>query len=1038
MPLRLRCPGCTTLMRVPDNSRGKRVKCPGCEQHIRIPKSRDSQSEHPAPKAATTPSPSEQTSGENQSESAESNREPAQMQRDADPRHTQSSSRRWFLIGGGLIGLTIASAIAYFAGLLDADLPSNTVVHNNAVAPDSQIRADDSQSETPPNVTLPATASTEPDVTESPSSESPPTEASLPEKTPPTQRASGSVAAFNAVHRSVVNFENRMGNGTGIILNRNGLILTNAHVIEGPTAFICRLDALQNGEQQTLTYRKVSVVGVHPGRDLALVKIDTNEHDAELQPARIEWKKAVSGEKVFAIGNPSTLGDVTLSKTITEGLISGVDRRVEGRTYYQISAPINPGNSGGPVTNQFGDVLGVVTLSMLFASDVGFAIPLHDLDLSRFVPPKTRKGNRQLSDIMTDGGVKIQQSYYSLVAKKLHKTPGGRINLSLSMRQFQNAVATDPTNWRPYLFIGRLLASQGKYTDAEGYLRQSLELDPWNNISSYEALGRVMDDGGYPERALPIWQEGVARFPLSGGEIWGSLARYHAVEKDYKESALCAAAALYSMHSVKRVQGHAQLTQLLESMLAGIKDPEQTQRIRNACYGIDAVVNRLNDIAKPCSKSRIIAMRQNFFETAQQMGLELRGGPDGATPGTKPLPNGLLEYPPPGVERITDIAGAFNSNTKAPTPETFPTAPGESIFNATVISTIANLDAISTDKPQWMTPPKVVASAGPSGSPKGPPSRPGIAPSTPAPTTSVEPIVAQVSPIAQRDVSEFRLSPDGNHLVVVDNYKIYAWDRAGQVKWQLFDGHERARNVVAFSNDGKVATSDSRQTLIWDLKTHEVQQSIGERCEFAAFMTDNQSLLTVGSRVDLWSCKNGQRLKEFRTRFTPYGIGLAEDDSTFSAIGSMGQFGMVNIADGKPVTQWKLKGNGFSRGFIVDHGKLAIVIHIKLVQIADTKSGKIIFRHNFEESISGCAATPDGNTVVFTQPNRAMILDFSDRTKPRWIAAPYGKRAYHGPKCSLSSDGKVMATTAREQKAIEIWDMDTMLKQSPSRPPNPE
>ena len=145
------------------------------------------------------------------------------------------------------------------------------------------------------------------------------------------------VNVFDRVEGSVVELRNALGSGTGIVLNREGLILTNAHVIASQLHFRCLASLEQNGVRKTYVYQKVQVLGVHSQKDLAVVKIDPAEHPVVLPPVRISAVKARPGQQVFAIGNPGGKG-VSLTKTITAGLVSGVDRAIEGVMYYQISA----------------------------------------------------------------------------------------------------------------------------------------------------------------------------------------------------------------------------------------------------------------------------------------------------------------------------------------------------------------------------------------------------------------------------------------------------------------------------------------------------------------------------------------------------------------------------------------------------------------------------------------------------------------------------------------------------------------------------
>ena len=200
------------------------------------------------------------------------------------------------------------------------------------------------------------------------------------------------VNVYQTLHPSVVGLQNLEGNGTGIILDQSGLILTNAHVIASPLPYKCKVDILRGEKTETVVFRQVKILKVHPKLDLALVQIDASEHQGELRPAKILTQKAIPGQRVYAIGNPGAGGQV-LTKTITQGIVSGVDRELDDVKYYQVDAAINPGNSGGPLCDKTGAVLGVVTLKSTDVENVGFAIPLYNLNKDEFVPPKNRKGD---------------------------------------------------------------------------------------------------------------------------------------------------------------------------------------------------------------------------------------------------------------------------------------------------------------------------------------------------------------------------------------------------------------------------------------------------------------------------------------------------------------------------------------------------------------------------------------------------------------------------------------------------------------------
>jgi len=162
----------------------------------------------------------------------------------------------------------------------------------------------------------------------------------------------------------------QQGQGSGFLLDKQGHILTNAHVIEGG----------QNIEV-TLSDKhkyKATIVQVDKGHDLALLLINA----PNLVPATLSESTGLTvGQRVYAIGNP-----FGLSGTMTRGIISAI-RSIRGpqnnpiEDAIQTDASINPGNSGGPLLNSRGEVVGITTLiasnGVEQSSGIGFAIPIN-------------------------------------------------------------------------------------------------------------------------------------------------------------------------------------------------------------------------------------------------------------------------------------------------------------------------------------------------------------------------------------------------------------------------------------------------------------------------------------------------------------------------------------------------------------------------------------------------------------------------------------------------------------------------------------
>jgi len=161
----------------------------------------------------------------------------------------------------------------------------------------------------------------------------------------------------------------QQGQGSGFVIDGDGHILTNYHVVE-------RARQVEVATHDKKKY-KADIVGVDPQHDLAVIQIPAHS----IPPAVLgDSKGLVVGQKVFAIGNP-----FGLSGTMTRGIISSI-RSVRGQRGFideaiQTDAAINPGNSGGPLLNSRGEVIGINSMILTGGAEqsagIGFAIPIN-------------------------------------------------------------------------------------------------------------------------------------------------------------------------------------------------------------------------------------------------------------------------------------------------------------------------------------------------------------------------------------------------------------------------------------------------------------------------------------------------------------------------------------------------------------------------------------------------------------------------------------------------------------------------------------
>ncbi len=184
------------------------------------------------------------------------------------------------------------------------------------------------------------------------------------------QRVSPAVVSISALALDPFKITNRVGMavGSGFIINDEGLVFTNSHVVLGRQLIIVTLDDGRKIDAELL--------GADPIFDLAVLRISV---PLEGHPTAVlgDSDSIRIGEDVIAIGNP-----FGLEQTLTRGVISGLNRIMPGSPQLtipliQTDASINPGSSGGPLMNRCGEVIGINTSILAEAQNIGFAIPIN-------------------------------------------------------------------------------------------------------------------------------------------------------------------------------------------------------------------------------------------------------------------------------------------------------------------------------------------------------------------------------------------------------------------------------------------------------------------------------------------------------------------------------------------------------------------------------------------------------------------------------------------------------------------------------------
>jgi S1-C subfamily serine protease len=237
------------------------------------------------------------------------------------------------------------------------------------------------------------------------------------------------------------------GQGSGFIISKDGLILTNAHVVK-------------NAEKVTVTLTDGraylgTVKGTDDLLDLAVIRIDPKGRELPVAPLGNSSELQV-GDWVIALGNP-----VGLDNTVTLGIVSSLNRSAaevgipeKKIDFIQTDAAINPGNSGGPLVNEFGQVVGINAAIRANAEGIGFAIPI---DKAKAISDALAKGKKiqhpfigiQMSTITPElakqnnddpnAPIMIPEVEGALIVRILPKTPAAEAGL----RRFDVIQAVD-------------------------------------------------------------------------------------------------------------------------------------------------------------------------------------------------------------------------------------------------------------------------------------------------------------------------------------------------------------------------------------------------------------------------------------------------------------------------------------------------------------------------------------------------------------------------------------------------------------------
>ncbi|MCH8318711.1 MAG: trypsin-like peptidase domain-containing protein, partial [Bacteroidetes bacterium] len=258
---------------------------------------------------------------------------------------------------------------------------------------------------------------------------------------------------------------NNIGQGSGVVIDKKGLVITNFHLIQGGQHIIVK-------HEDSIIY-DVVILGFDLQKDMMLLKIPEKTFRAVTMA---NSDKVQVGEKVFSVGSPKGY-----QNTITEGIVSGIRKSfVETRhasslqnsmSYIQVSCPLSPGSSGGAIVNAKGELIGIstyVSVSATNAQNLNFAIPVNAFD----------------ELINQDHEDKFQMANYYL---QLGIYEFNRGQYKTAINYLKKVTIFEPQNFEAFLYLGYAYYQTGNSELMLHYLTAAVE----NN----EQISMIADSG---------------------------------------------------------------------------------------------------------------------------------------------------------------------------------------------------------------------------------------------------------------------------------------------------------------------------------------------------------------------------------------------------------------------------------------------------------------------------------------------------------------------------------------------------------------
>ena len=333
-----------------------------------------------------------------------------------------------------------------------------------------------------------------------------------------------------------------LSQGSGVVLNDKGWIVTNYHVYNGADRLIVKHN------EKIIEYSQI--IGVDADKDILILKIA----DHTFPYVTIGNSDSLNvGQRIYAIGSPEGF-----ENTMTEGIISGL-RSYEAHTqnYVQISAPLSHGSSGGAVVNAKGELIGISTLSLIKGQNLNFAIPVNEV-LKVYKKNGVSKNDLSAADFFYKGWEEDESGNYdeaitnyrkSIAIDSTHSetyyslgvTYTNKRDIDAAILCYKRAIALNPNYAEAYCNLGVAYGEKGDNSSEISYCKKAIAIDP-NHANAYYNLGEVSGITGDHKSEVYYYKKAITLNPnhvpayINLGNAYGSAKDFNTAIYYYKKA----------------------------------------------------------------------------------------------------------------------------------------------------------------------------------------------------------------------------------------------------------------------------------------------------------------------------------------------------------------------------------------------------------------------------------------------------------------------------------------------------------------------